>query len=72
MFDFLSRLGGFASATLVIAIILAICAAIGGWVANVFKVVHLAMNFSEDLLVELLVRIVGVPVALIGSIIGWF
>ncbi len=44
-------------------------AAIAGWVMNIIKIIPLV---SDGFTAELVVRLVGVPVAIIGMIYGWF
>lgn len=46
-----------------------LAAAIIGWGMNIYKI----FTMSWDVLtVELIIRIVGVPVAIIGAVAGWF
>ena len=40
-----------------------------GWFRNVIKVVHSDFN---DINGELVVRVIGIPVAPLGSVAGWF
>ncbi len=44
-------------------------AAIAGWVMNIVKIIPLV---SDGFTAELVVRLVGVPVAIIGMVYGWF
>jgi hypothetical protein len=46
-----------------------IAAVLGGWVLNV---IDLASGFADMALVEVIVRIAGLPVVFLGSIMGWF
>jgi hypothetical protein len=59
---------------IVLAVVYVICAiaAIIGWAMNLLTVIHLLSASQSDPTVMLLVRIVGIPVFVIGAILGWF
>lgn len=57
---------------IIITAVVASMAAMFGWIMNLLKVVYLATSYSPDHLVELIVRIIGVPLALLGVVLGWF
>ncbi|MER9605345.1 hypothetical protein [Mesorhizobium sp. M0243] len=48
-----------------------IIAALYGWVVNLIDVIHAATSGSP-FTTMLIVRIVGIPVFLLGAILGWF
>lgn len=54
-----------------ITVVLFWLALIAGWIMNLVEVIHLA---TSGAIVDALfiTRIVGVPIAVIGGILGWF
>ncbi|MER8422497.1 hypothetical protein [Mesorhizobium sp. M1403] len=46
-------------------------AVIVGWVMNLIAVIHLA-TADAPLTTMFIVRIIGIPVGLLGAILGWF
>ncbi|TPI67584.1 transmembrane 9 family protein [Mesorhizobium sp. B3-1-3] len=54
-----------------LAYLVAIIAAIAGWVLNFVAVVHLASADAPFTTMGIL-RIVGIPVGILGAVLGWF
>ncbi|MCF4099798.1 hypothetical protein [Maritalea mediterranea] len=56
---------------IILHIVFLIVAALGviGWFKNIYEIVLLFMNEAYTL--ELVGRIIGIPVMLLGAIIGW-
>lgn len=48
-----------------------IFAAFIGWAMNLIEVINMAFD-SSPLTSEFVIRIVGVPVAILGAVLGWF
>jgi hypothetical protein len=48
-----------------------IIAALAGWVMNLIAVIHLA-TADAPLTTMGIIRIVGIPVGIIGAVLGWF
>lgn len=57
--------------TVALAYIALVIAALIGWVMNLIEVIHLA-TAGAPLTAGFIVRIVGVPVGIIGAVMGWF
>ncbi|WP_296084207.1 hypothetical protein [uncultured Agrobacterium sp.] len=53
---------------LYLAVAVAVIAGAIGWVLNL---VALFTGFADMVIGELLIRLVGIPVAFVGSIMGW-
>lgn len=62
--NFLQSIG----ATMVIAYLAAIVGGLIGWVMNIVAVVHMVGGPMTTMLVA---RIVGIPVFILGAILGW-
>ncbi len=52
----------------IILYILAVIAAVAGWVMNL---IELFTNYVVMAMPEFILRLVGVPVAIIGAVMGW-
>lgn len=57
--------------TIYLLLLVAILAAIGGWIANLFKVFGLLVAQGVDLTGELVVRVIGIVIPIIGAIAGY-
>lgn len=54
-----------------LALLLLFLAAIAGWIMNLVSVIGSAIA-NDPLTAGFIVRIIGVPVPVIGAIMGWF
>lgn len=57
--------------TIYLLLLVAILAAIGGWIANLFKLFGLLVAQGVDLTGELVVRVIGIVIPIIGAIAGY-
>lgn len=57
--------------TVALAYIALVIAALIGWIMNLVEVITLATS-GAPLTAGFLARLVGVPVAIIGAVMGWF
>ncbi|QWK78596.1 hypothetical protein [Ochrobactrum sp. BTU1] len=57
--------------TIYLLLLVAILAALGGWIANLFKVFGLLVTQGVDLTGELVVRVIGIVIPIIGAIAGY-
>lgn len=56
-------------AIFVVAWLLVILAAVTGWISNIVKIFGL---WNDPVTAELVIRLIGVPVAIIGAFAGYF
>jgi hypothetical protein len=61
---------GAGAATMLACTIAIMCIAVAGWVMNLFKL-FLAVAHHQAIDAELVIRIIGVPLAIIGAIAGY-
>ncbi|WP_319413845.1 hypothetical protein [uncultured Cohaesibacter sp.] len=56
------------AATIILFYIIAVVVGLIGWVMNIIALFHMSWNTFTT---ELVIRLVGVPVAIIGAVAGW-
>ena len=64
----------FTSISFLIAIIyiVVLLLAVYGWVTNIFKILGLIGSDVSTVAVELIIRLIGIPVAPLGAVAGFF
>lgn len=60
---------GTAGGSLLLFFILMWALAVIGWIKNILKIFGL---WDDPVTAELVIRIIGVPIAIIGAFAGWF
>lgn len=60
------------SSIVAVTYILVMLAAVYGWVSNIVKIVGLIGSDISTIAVELIIRLIGVPVAPLGAVAGFF
>lgn len=60
------------SSIVAVTYILVTFAAVYGWVSNIMKIVGLIGSDVSTVAVELIIRLIGVPVAPLGAVAGFF
>lgn len=60
------------SSIVAVTYVLVMLAAVYGWVSNIVKIVGLIGSDVSTVAVELIIRLIGVPVAPLGAVAGFF
>lgn len=49
------------------AVLIIVILAVAGWIINIAKVLFMSWEFT----MELAIRLIGIPIPVIGAIVGW-